>query len=1504
MHATAYLLAGALVLRVASGQMGQGQGQQRWTTNWYAPIDQKPFPVFNPCLERVFVDVGPGGGTAANATWAPNHFLVDEAGDYWAVGLRYRGFNGSAPELRGDIVRYSVARNEWDCVHRDANDHPAADNPANRPGAIPWIVSRSALGGRLSVLCMAGGRAPLPKKAAQTQTSPQVPPSAAANGTDPVEEVVVEEQEELTYYSPAISDVLCAVLSANATVDNSGGRGLTWLPAAPLPFNATACTMVAVNSSAGAQWVLVGGARSDGSSELLVAALPPPARELLDRPSLYMPSGWVRLKLVAVSGSGPVNLQLRMRPVAAWMARSNWLLMGGGYSLPDGPMFRKILTEPTIPLSVIDFLTGLEARPIQMANDLFAVYLSPRIEALLAVGGGSTIPPPGTPNGGGGEGGSSNNSSSSSSSIGGSPGSVAIGYSVDTRRLIMTLPSSQQWNTAPTFASSASYSLFCLPSAVDGSDIYASAGQDRVGFYAGGSVYISTPPPGATGFGRSEHAFYGGASDQPTLQWWNGLRVYQTTPFTVAASSSYVSQWGESGNRPPLLNVPGGGGEGAGGGSTLSPSSAPQQRALQQQQEVGGGPVLQDPDSPPSLGSPPASSPAATAAAAAALPFAGIVALDPESGRVARGTLVGCISMDLFGQCDGNQFVSLCEKEPYDGHCAQCTVCQAGTEYTAYKCRHSGNAVCWPCEPCPNGTVQFLACGAPGNPSQTAPVCLPPLMISPTPAPTQLVDPGNGGDGSGGLALSPIFGPNQQIALAVVLCAEVLLGVALLIVEAINACRDRSVHSSAERGGGDWGSSSSSSSKGAAQQQQQQNGATGNSDHSSYYDSRVRTFAFILGHWLTSTMGLTLLLALALEAYVRSGSTRGYRFLGFCTLLSIFIGPMLWVASLLVRAGLTRSQPQLRLLLKKTVSGLPFAGLTAPLVFLRPQSLLGLNRVVVTGNAEHGGGSGSIFSCAPLSTWAAQDLRMLRIVSLLAILLSDIPLSALSLAYMLRGSGISSQAANAAASAGTPARNTGTNEINVILQALAQILQLWNLYSALTALSASHGRSAAGGGNVPLRSAGVAGGGKDLLPGGGGGGVGGSELGSTPYSPDESGLASSSSASASGGLGSLTSSLQPRLQLQAAAESSGSSSSGTNSNSNGKQGVMSVVRRHVNSLTFAVTTSSKQASGGGAAVPNPLAVAAMAAGSTSVLLQDQQQAVMMAPSSSSSSAVLPLSVGAARGSVNSGGRNRTASFVPVTASASTAAPTSGPGLRPSAAQQLPTMTSSSSAAAVSGAAVTSSSSSAGCEHNASRKCGKCVTAAVQGLRRYAATPEGRRLALRRAYFMTHPERLDEALVAVRQVPLPRPWFDLLCHLELLEDSPPGSAVGSASSGGGNGDHNSAGNALSGAVAAASSAAAAMGSAFHHDDSERDGASTARTEASTAQHQHHRFAAAAARDAHMTRDGAAAAAASHAVVVGSYQEDAGSLAASSILSSSPRESAVGSLLSSSGLSVDN
>jgi hypothetical protein len=294
---------------------------------------------------------------------------VDNGAGLLVLGLHAPRTAATLAAPRGDVLRSDDAGASWRCVSPPgATAAGGTSAHVVAAGAAAFVVAArnvSLPDGRVvsvEAVCVAGGRL------------------LSATGDD---------------YGPPVSDVGCYL-----------NGSLAWTPAAPLPFNVTGLTHVAVDTvvnvtvAAGGALslqerprqysLLLGGWRDDNSEDVLVALFPPPdAREVADNPALLaLPTGWARLPL-------GTSLLQRARPLAAWMANYRQVAMAGGFvrlegGAADGSAWSPPLLAPSVPLSRIDLDVGDDvgdgAIPL---DDMLALDVLPLLDRL---GDGPPVP--------------------------------------------------------------------------------------------------------------------------------------------------------------------------------------------------------------------------------------------------------------------------------------------------------------------------------------------------------------------------------------------------------------------------------------------------------------------------------------------------------------------------------------------------------------------------------------------------------------------------------------------------------------------------------------------------------------------------------------------------------------------------------------------------------------------------------------------------------------------------------------------------------------------------------------------------------------------------------------------------------------------------------------------------------------------------------------------------------------------------------------------------------
>lgn len=253
-----------------------------------------------------------------------------------ATGLLVLGLHAprGAPRAppRADVLRSDDAGASWRCVSPPATTAASASAQVGAAGATAFVVAARNVtlpGGRVvsaEEVCVAGGR-------------------------------LLGDLGDV--YGPPIAEVGCYLNGSP-----------TWTPAAPLPFNATGLTHVAVEAAVNVTapdgsvlWqqlrqytLLLGGWRTDDSEDVLVALFPPPdSPEVAADPArLALPTAWARLPLGA-------SLLQRARPLAAWMANYRQVALAGGFvrlvggangSTPPLPL------APSVPLARVDMDVG------------------------------------------------------------------------------------------------------------------------------------------------------------------------------------------------------------------------------------------------------------------------------------------------------------------------------------------------------------------------------------------------------------------------------------------------------------------------------------------------------------------------------------------------------------------------------------------------------------------------------------------------------------------------------------------------------------------------------------------------------------------------------------------------------------------------------------------------------------------------------------------------------------------------------------------------------------------------------------------------------------------------------------------------------------------------------------------------------------------------------------------------------------------------------------------
>lgn len=252
--------------------------------------------------------------------WRPSRVLSNGP-ELVALGLQRMRSDGQVIERRGDVFVSVGSRSRWVCAD------VAQKEAATRTGAAGFSVSRNFTdpAGRpleMHAVCIAGGRPLLPDNSSGG-SGPQV-------------------------FGGSVASVICSIDS-----------GLTWLPAAPLPFEATGMVHASIPAAAanssnvsvgGAIHVLAGGWRGDFSQDLLVPQFlqqqqqqqedtafggdsgptPPLLPPASDAARFLLPAGWTRVRTAA-------GLLERSRPVMAWLRNNEKLVIGGGVTrLQDG----------------------------------------------------------------------------------------------------------------------------------------------------------------------------------------------------------------------------------------------------------------------------------------------------------------------------------------------------------------------------------------------------------------------------------------------------------------------------------------------------------------------------------------------------------------------------------------------------------------------------------------------------------------------------------------------------------------------------------------------------------------------------------------------------------------------------------------------------------------------------------------------------------------------------------------------------------------------------------------------------------------------------------------------------------------------------------------------------------------------------------------------------------------------------------------------------------------
>lgn len=451
------------------------------------------------------------------------------------------------------------------------------------------------------------------------------------------------------------------------------------------------------------------------------------------------------------------------------------------------------------------------------------------------------------------------------------------------------------------------------------------------------------------------------------------------------------------------------------------------------------------------------------------------------TGELLRGSTVMCAPNASCVR--GQQFSSSCRESPWDAVCLPCTTCIKGLEHHIAVCTPTQNAQCAACVPCPPGTVIAVGCGLPGSLSYSEPLC-----VEAAPA------------GQAPLVRPPLLTHAQALGLCALLAAQAGAAIAAAVWVAVAIGRARHARKvaaaaasvAAEATGDAAGSGSVAAARAPPTKRVSEWRAGGGGGvgplpapptagaPATVAADGGRGGAALLTVALSLSTASALSVALGMAASrLDSSASAGRRgpwdeTATAAVTATAFLGAVVLSVGTLV--AVDRWRPRLRLraaLAQAAALGNGDVGGWARAVPLllavwRPQLVLLLGRTAVSGGAPStaasaGGAATSGSSGAAVGgvRWTPAQLALLRSLTWGVLVVCDLPLLAVAMAYGIMGR-------DAISSSSSPGGGSGVGDggpsfaaaVGVGLPICLFLAQLWHTVAALTAISAT-GQAAA-----------------------------------------------------------------------------------------------------------------------------------------------------------------------------------------------------------------------------------------------------------------------------------------------------------------------------------------------------------------------------------------------------------------------------------------------------------